>query len=76
MYVDWASTTVSVNNSTPVWVNAPSKSGYYFVCWIHVASSGFVGSPYFENPGSSGTRIWDAHPGNGNYVCVALYRKG
>ena len=75
MYVDWAAVSVSVNGSSPVWVNAPSKNGYNFVCWVHVSSHGFIGSPYFENPTETTTSIWDANAGTGTYYCVALYRK-
>lgn len=58
-------------------ITAPTISGYTFVCWAAVATDGWVGSCYVENPLAVTTNIWNASTGQGGSGLVhatALYR--
>ena len=45
-------------NTAKVAITAPTVSGYSFVCWIGVATNGWVGDPYVQNQGASSTNVW------------------
>lgn len=62
----------------PPTVSAKSINDYKFICWIDVASSGFVGSPYLEDCTQTTTNIFDYNKltaGTLTYVVFALYQR-
>ena len=72
------SASISRSYSSYVSITAPSYSGYKFVTWYHVASTGWVGSLYAETPGNTTTNVWNAsygQSGTGSIICYALYIK-
>lgn len=74
------STTITRTAGASKSVTAPDVTGYEFVCWISVSTSGWIGSLYFETPVAKTTNVWlvtatglNGQPGN--IACRALYRK-
>ena len=45
-------------NAAHVIASAPQVLGYKFVCWINVATQGFVRSCYIDTPDSVTAGIW------------------
>lgn len=59
-------------------LTAENVDGYNFLCWVGVASSGFIGTPYIENHEAQTTQIFDKNYYEGtdkNYLATALYIK-
>lgn len=60
-------------------ITAPSVSGYTFVQWTHVLTSGWVASIYTASPTSSSATFYNAtnsNPGGtGTFYAYALYKK-
>lgn len=59
-------------------MTAPNpKSGYKFLCWVYVTTSGAVASWNAEVPTSQTTKFWFVSSGDGNFngtvVGYALY---
>lgn len=69
---------VSVESKSNASFNAPTVSGYTFVCWIDCVSVGWVGGLYIQDPEKPSTRSWvvsDPYSSGGGAVkCFALYR--
>lgn len=67
-------------NAATVKITAPSVPGYNFVCWLGVASQGFVRGCYIDTPDNPSAAIWftqstiDVSDTN-NVVAYALYVK-
>lgn len=58
-------------------ITAPTISGYTFVCWVAVATDGWIGSCYVQNALAVTTNIWNAstgQSGSGTVNATALYR--
>lgn len=57
-------------------ITAPTVSGYTFVLWAALATDGYVGAAYAQDPTSATTNVWDNY--NGYTGCTihayALYR--
>lgn len=59
-------------------ITAPAVTGYDFLCWLQVTSSGWIGNIYIESPLNSTSNIWSANYGmsdtaTGNVSAVAMY---
>ena len=73
-YVD--AVTVNASATTTPKITAPrAKSGFKFLCWVMLATSGFVGSFYPENPTSATTTCYGVSTsgGSGSLKAYALY---
>ena len=70
---------IQARNGGYVSVQAPSVSGYTFLCWLQPATSGWCGACYMENPAQANTNVWvgstQNNSWNGSVLCTALYRK-
>lgn len=60
-------------------ITAPSKSGYTFVAWVSVATSGWYGNVYAENSANASTKVYVNNVGTlnnnqGGFVATALYQ--
>lgn len=42
---------------------APTVSGYQFVAWVALATDGYVGAAYAQDPISATTNVWDSRSG-------------
>ena len=71
-----ASVTVNASATTTSKITAPAaRSGFKFLCWVMLATSGFVGAFYPENPTSATTTCFGVVPsgGSGKLKAYALY---
>lgn len=60
---------VSVNasaTSTPTIIAPSAKSGFKFLCWVMLATVGFIGAFYPENPTSRTTKCFGVVTGGGS----------
>ena len=66
------------SGSSSVALSAPSVSGYTFLCWLGVASSGAVKMSYIADMLSSSTTIWIEGTASNNitFNAFALYKYG
>ena len=69
---------VSVNTSstgTPSITAPAARSGFKFLCWVMIATSGFVGAFYPEKPTSTTTKCFGvtSGAGSGKLNAYALY---
>ena len=71
-----AAVTVNASATTTPKITAPrARSGFKFLCWVMLATSGFVGVFYPENPTSATTTCYGVVPGgdSGKLKAYALY---
>lgn len=62
-----ASVSVNASATTTPTITAPAaKSGFKFLCWVMLATSGFVGAFYPENPTSRTTKCFGVVTGGGS----------
>lgn len=67
---------VTVNATATAKITAPvARSGFKFLCWIAMATVGYIGAFYAENPTSATTTCWGVVPGgdSGRLKAYALY---
>lgn len=79
IYAKEFSTTVGKTKGSHASVTAGSVSGYTFICWVNVMTSGWVGSCYIQSPLKATTNIWVSAStdtsGTGQADVCALYAK-
>lgn len=79
IYAKEFSTTIGKTNGSHASVTAGSVSGYTFICWVNVMTSGWVGSCYIQSPLKATTNIWvgasASTSGTGQADACALYVK-
>lgn len=65
-------------NSVNVSITAPSVSGFTFLCWLGVSSSGSIKLGYIENMLARTTKVWVESSSSSaiTFVGYALYRTG
>ena len=76
--VSYYGTTMTRTVGSNAQIVAPTVSGYTFLVWLNVATSGWIGAVEIEDPRNSTTRVWAASmstaPGTqGNIMAFALY---
>lgn len=70
--------TVSIGKAygSHVAVNAPTVSGYSFLCWFTSCTGGWTGTTYFQNPQAASTNLWNGtygQSGTGTAYAYAMY---
>lgn len=60
-------------------ITAPIESGYKFVAWVSVATSGWFGNVYAENSASASTKVYVNNVGTlnnnqGGFTATAIYQ--
>ena len=70
---------ISKARATSVSITAPTVSGYKFVTWVNVTSTGWVGSVSIADANAATTNVWNTdganQTGSGNITATALYVK-
>ena len=62
-----ASVSVNASATGTARITAPAaRSGFKFLCWVMLATSGFVGAFYPENPTSATTTCYGVSTGGGS----------
>ena len=81
LHVEYTTYKVPKAENAAIAITAPNVSEYSFVCWIGVASQGFVKSCYIDRPGNPNSTIWftqstmDINPDVHVVIAYALYVK-
>ena len=78
--VSYYATTMTRTVGANKQIVAPTVSGYTFVTWLNVATSGWIGALEIEDPRNSTTNVWAASMSSatgtqGNILAFALYIK-
>lgn len=76
--VSYYSTTITRTVGSSKQIVAPTVSGYTFLVWLNVSTSGWIGSVEIENAQNSTTNVWAAAMSSasgtqGNIMAFALY---
>ena len=71
--------TITRTNGTNKVITAPTESGYKFVAWVNVVTTGWVGVLTIEQATSTSTNLWVANVGTlngqqGGFTATALYQ--
>lgn len=62
------------SNANYVSIGAPTVANQVFICWLGVATSGWIGSTYILDMSQAATSVWKTS-GAGQIDCFALYQK-
>lgn len=71
--------TITRTNGTSKVITAPTESGYKFVSWVGIVTTGWYGNVFFQNPIDASTNIFVNNVGvlnnnQGGFTATALYQ--
>ena len=71
--------TITRTNGTNKVITAPTESGYKFVAWVGVVTTGWYGNVFFQNHIDASTNIFVNNVGSlngqqGGFTATALYQ--
>ncbi len=60
-------------------ITAPTESGYKFVCWVSVVTTGWFGNLFLENSANASTKVFVNNVGTlnnnqGGFTATAIYQ--